>query len=437
MKDKQLHTPEGFRDFLPDECMLKRDVIKRVEAVFTGYGYRPVSSPMLEYFEVFDKTGSTPPAQMYRLFDREGGILTMRSDMTPPIVRIAATNYAQDDFPLRFFYTENSFRCHESYRGRAGEFTESGVELIGASGIEAEAEIIALAIQSLLAAGIVDFKVYIEHTEFFKGILNECTRLDDQSVVSVMETLYTRNMAEAGKLLRSCGASPDADRLIERLNSLTGGRKLLDELRRMNLGASAGSAVETLLGLDDILSDYGYDQYLFDFVPSGHLDYYTGIVFHGYARGMGFSALDGGRYDSLPPRFGLQKCGSAVGFAIKVDNLCSILNNKLDNNGVVAPADLLLAYAPENRAMALRVASQFRAQGLIVENAFEKAHTLEEAMDVAADEQSPVDRLILRARRKNISGVVYFGEGEQVIVANAMDGTRKLTSIQKLLREEL
>jgi ATP phosphoribosyltransferase regulatory subunit len=379
---------------------------------------------MLEYFEVFDKTGSTPPEQMYRLFDREGGILTMRSDMTPPIARIAATNYTRDDFPLRFFYTENSFRCHESYRGRAGEFTDSGVELIGAGGVEADAEVIALAIQCLVAAGISDFKLYIEHTEFFKGVLKECTSLDEQSVARVMEMLYARNMAEAGKLLSACGASTDAAGLIGRLNSLAGGRELLDELRDMDLGTSSRGSVGALTELDDVLGDYGYDQYLFDFVPSGHLDYYTGIVFHGYARGTGFSLLNGGRYDNLLPEFGIRECGSAAGFAIKLDNLCSILNN----NGV-STADLLFACEPSARAIALRVAGEFRAQGLVVENALEVSGNLPDS------DQSRIDRLVSCARRRNINGAVYFGEGGQVIVADAVDGTRKLTSIEELLKK--
>ena len=101
MLDFKLHTPIGVGDFLPDDMEVKRKIIKSAAGVFESYGYREVESPMFEYIEVFsdEKMGSISPKEMFRFFDKDGSTLALRSDMTPPIARMAATAFEGEKCP--------------------------------------------------------------------------------------------------------------------------------------------------------------------------------------------------------------------------------------------------------------------------------------------------------------------------------------------------
>ena len=85
MIDNKLHTPEGVKDYLPNECDYKREIENRIEGVFCKYGFDPIASPMFEYMEVFEGKGSIDPKQMYKFIDRDGSILTLRSDISSRI----------------------------------------------------------------------------------------------------------------------------------------------------------------------------------------------------------------------------------------------------------------------------------------------------------------------------------------------------------------
>jgi len=392
MKDKQRHTPDGFKDSLPQKFHYKLKLKEKIEKEFYLSGYAPISSPMLEYSEVFEGAGSAPLHQMYRLIGRDGDILALRSDMTPPVARISATHYTPADAPLRFYYTENAFRCHESYKGKAGEFSESGVELIGASGIEADAEVIALAVNSLLVAGLSDFRFCVSHVDFLIGALEESGLPDDKKAV-VLQCLASHNIAAAESVLKDVNLSLRLKLLFERMNLLTGGLDMLNEVETFVSNRASAHALKMLRELYDVLSDYDLsDHILFDLGMTGTLDYYTGVVFRGYARGTGFSLLDGGRYDNLVKQYGQDL--PAVGFALKLDNLATILNSE---EGPVS--DALIAYTKDGRKAALRKAAYLRSNGLRVENCL-----------IAGE---PRDFYVAEAKKRGIPRLFYFEGGDE------------------------
>ena len=171
--DFKLHTPIGVNDLLPEEARVKKAVCIKIEKIFDSYGYNEVESPMFEYIEVFsdEKMGSISPQEMFRFFDKDGRLIALRSDMTPPIARIAATAYHQSTGPLRFSYFGNAFRDSKSYQGKKCEFAQAGIELLGAYGADADAEVIAMAVKSILASGIKEFKLNIGQVKFFNAII--------------------------------------------------------------------------------------------------------------------------------------------------------------------------------------------------------------------------------------------------------------------------
>ena len=391
MKDNKLHTPDGFKDTLPRPFLLKKKLQNNIENTFYLTGYSPISSPLLEYAEVFEGAGSVPPRQMYRLIGRDGDILALRSDMTPPAARIAATNYTQSGVPLRFYYTENAFRCHQSYKGKAGEYTESGVELIGAAGIEADAEVIALAVDCLLAAGLTGFRLYIGHAGFIRGALGECDLSEDDKRV-ILRSMSSHKIATAEGLVVNARMPSGVKELTGRLNMLTGDLKLLDWAAALVNNESSAHAIRILKNIRTALDDYGLSEYiLFDLGMIGTLDYYTGVVFRAYAKGTGFSLLDGGRYDELIKRYGQDF--PAVGFSLKLDNLAALL----DGAGEPVNSDAYIAYTSPGRKEAQQKARELRARGVRAE--------------ISLEPDKPREYYEAEANKRGIPDVYYFGGG--------------------------
>ena len=392
MKDNKRHTPDGFKDSLPQQFYFKRQLKQKIENTFYLAGYSPISSPMLEYAEVFEGTGSVSPRQMYRFIGRDGDILTLRSDMTPPVARIAATHFTPADAPLRFYYTENAFRCNQSYKGKAGEFTESGVELIGAAGTEADAEVIALSINSLLAAGLSGFRFYVGYSGFIKGALTE-GGLPDTVKADVLGHLAGHNIVAAEAALYGKDLPSGIMDLFSRLNMLTGDLNMLDQIEALVHNETSASAIAVLRDIYGALSDYGLSEYiLFDLGMIGTLDYYTGVVFRGYSRGTGFSLLDGGRYDNLVKQYGQDF--PAIGFALKLDNLMAVLEKGSES----LHSDVLIAYTPEYRKTALKEAAALRARGSRVENCLTMG--------------KPRAFYLAEANKRGIPRVIFFTGGD-------------------------
>ncbi len=155
MKRKLLHTPEGVRDIYNRECARKLILQENLHHLLKKYGYHAIETPTFEFFDIFSKEiGTTPSKDLYKFFDREGNTLVLRPDITPSIARCAAKYYGDEEFPVRLCYMGNTFINNNSYQGRLKESTQLGAELIGDNTVAADAEVLALVVNSLKAAGL-------------------------------------------------------------------------------------------------------------------------------------------------------------------------------------------------------------------------------------------------------------------------------------------
>jgi ATP phosphoribosyltransferase regulatory subunit len=403
MMDNGLHIPDGFKDYLPGEYRFKRRIEDALESVFHSYGYSSVGTPALEYMEVFADKGSVDPRQMYKLLDRDGGALVLRSDVTPPVARLVASNYADDDLPLRFCYVQNVYRESPRYQGRLREITQAGIELIGASGDEADAETLAVAIDAVRSSGLDDFSVDVGQVCFLQGVLEE-SGLDEGVRAALHDSVIARDFVAAERIGAENAAPENVRRLLSNLPFFSGGAEILDEALGVAGGEKSRAALMNLRNIHAALADYGFDKYVnFDLSMSGDMDYYTGIIFRGYAPGMGFSILDGGRYDGLLSRFGRPR--PSVGFIIKVHNVAGAIEKQ---RGLAnAPeADALIAWNAAGRAEAMAAAAGMRREGLCVS-----------CGPVGPDVDANVDF----ARRRGIARIIYFdGSGARELGAGEL-----------------
>ena len=134
--------PSGTRDVLPDEMRELRAMTERIRGVFERAGYGEIYTPALEYESTFEREELTMARPAYRMFDEQGNVLVLRSDMTMPIARVVATRYANAPAPLRFCYFAHAYRGVRPQRGQSREFLQAGIELIGVPAPEGTAEVI-------------------------------------------------------------------------------------------------------------------------------------------------------------------------------------------------------------------------------------------------------------------------------------------------------
>ena len=293
--------------------------------------------------------GSIAQEEMIKFFDRKGRILVLRPDITTPIARIAATKYKEDVMPLRFYYVGNAYRHDhdEPYQGtRQREFTQAGVELIGADTPEADAEVIALTVKSLLAIGLKKFQIEIGQVEFFKGIVEQIN-LSKEDTEKLGELIDSKASIGIEELVAGYSINAELKNIIKGFPLLFGGIEVLNNINRECLNQRSISALKNLEEVYSILNDYGIEKYIsIDLGMVQSMDYYTGIIFKGFTDGMGFPVCGGGRYDKLINDFGVDI--PATGVALGVDRLMSVLEREGIGFDVWKP-DSLIAYTQEGR----------------------------------------------------------------------------------------
>ncbi|MDR1664330.1 MAG: ATP phosphoribosyltransferase regulatory subunit [Clostridiales bacterium] len=326
--DLKRRTPAGLHDLTPEAYAQKRGIERKIEKIFEGYGYRFISSPTLEYRAVFEGKGGLPTARMYGFPDQNGDMLALRPDMTPAAARIAATHprLGLGEKPLRLCYIEKAFRNQEYLQGKDGEFTQAGAELYGVCSPDADAEMVALAVESLKTAGLRGFRVDIGQVDFLRGVL-EGSGLDDACRRAVARLMLSHDYVGVEHLIEASGETvTESARVI--LSDLTRWIGGADVLKQAEAFASHPLSVAALRHLEEVYELLNHknlnDYVLFDLSMTGHFDYYTGIVFRGYASGAGYAVVDGGRYDNLLAAFG--KASPAVGFGIRLEGLMDALN---------------------------------------------------------------------------------------------------------------
>ena len=356
--------PEGMQDYLPDERWHKRRIEAQVREVFSSYGYDEIETPLMEYYDIVSgQPGRFPAEQLFKTFDRSGAILAVRPDNTLPIARLVAGHMKDAPLPLRVSYVQDIAQYPLPKGGQLRTATQAGVELLGAGGADADAEVIALAIDSLLAAGLREFQIDIGQVEFFKGLMEEAG-LDGAAAEQLRVYVEEKNSL-AIELMKARGEiSPMAAQRIMEIPNLYGGEEVLDAAGELSANPRCMAAIQNLRDIMGALRAYEMDKYIsIDLGMVHSLDYYTGMIFRGLTGHVGYPILSGGRYDELMGQFGRPM--AATGFALSVKPVLVAL----EREGGMLPrpsVDWMIGYTPQGRAQALRLAQTLRAQGMSV-----------------------------------------------------------------------
>src|SRR5919107_595685 len=175
--------PSGTRDVLPDEMRELRAITEKVRAVFDTRGYGEVATPALEYESTLARGDEAAAEPAYRLFDEQGNVLVLRSDMTIPIARVVATRYARAAVPLRFCYVAHAYRSVRPQRGQDREMLQAGVELVGVRAPEGTAEAITVLCAALDAAGLESYRIGLGDASLYPRALERAGVRDTRQVL--------------------------------------------------------------------------------------------------------------------------------------------------------------------------------------------------------------------------------------------------------------
>jgi len=353
-----VQVPPGVQCFVGAEARRRRRIEETVVSVFEGWDYEEIIPPLFDYADVFATPGLA--ARTYSFVGRDGSLLALRPDFTSLLAKIAAGRLAHRPPPIRLYYSGEVLRYEPPKAGRQSELFQMGLEHLGGDSRAADAEILAVAGECLERLGIGGWVLALGHVGAFHGLVRALS-LSETTVDVLGQRMEAKDTEGVRAVLAGASASgPAADALV-RLSGLAGDRASLAEAAdALACCPDAARAVAELREVADALTAAGLgDRLAIDLGEVRGLDYYTGLVFRVYARGLGFEMGGGGRYDTLLARFGRPM--PAVGFMLGLDRVALLLERQgataADEN---APAERIEAGA---LGAALKQARARRAEG--------------------------------------------------------------------------
>ncbi|MGE0452264.1 MAG: ATP phosphoribosyltransferase regulatory subunit [Vicinamibacteria bacterium] len=353
-----VQLPPGVQCFVGDEVRRRRAIEERVLCVFEGWDYEEIIPPLFDYADAF--AGEALRPKTYSFVGRDGALLALRPDFTSLLAKLAAGRLAERTTPIRLYYSGEVLRYEPPKAGRQSELHQMGLERLGGDARRADVEVLAIAAESLEAAGARDVILALGHVGVFGGLLAE-GELAAARVEELRDRVEAKDAAGVRELLHGSGLPAAIAEALESLTALAGDATILAEAeRRLACCAPALRALGELRAATEALAAAGLGSRLaLDLSEVSGLDYYTGLVFRAYAPGLGFEVGGGGRYDALLARFGRPL--PAVGFMIGLDRLALLL----DRQGAPAPPPPRARFVPAEAdlAAALRSARAERARG--------------------------------------------------------------------------
>lgn len=421
-----ISLPRGVSDFLPETAARIGYIEGRIRRIFDLWGFRRIITPKLEYEDVLTiGMGDELKGKTYRFDDRQTGrLLAFPPDITPQIARIVATRLKEWPLPQRISYSGRVLRQTEMQTGRSREIFQSGVELIGLDSPEADAEMIAMAVEALQGLGLEDFKIDLGQVEFCRGVM-AASGLSGRHLRELKEAVARKDSSAVTKLLAENSVPDDARREISALPRLFGGREVLSAADKVVTNSRSRAALENLRQVLEILDIHGVsDSLTIDLGETRGLDYHTGITFEGFVTGLGEPVCGGGRYDTLTARYGFP--APATGFTFNILNLLQALERQPDV-AACAARDFLLFNCCNDRREVLEVARILRAKGFTT------------ARDIIRREYGSS---IEYARRMNIRCMLVIGgepdnDNSHYIAVRVADGKRIPVNKEMLQQEGL
>ena len=363
-----MERPRGTRDFLPAEMARRREIERAMRRTALEFGYGEVQTPTFEQTDLFvAKSGEAIVEEIYVFEDKGGRSLSLRPELTAAVMRLYSTSLTHAPKPVRVFYTGPCFRYERPQKGRYREFFQFGAELIGTPQPEGDAEIIALAVRSIEAAGMEDLEVRVGHVGALRSLL------DSLGVPAEMAAkafpLIDKGDVEGLRGLLMDKVEYSSIEIIEDYVSTTGDIAVVEgAIASLARFPEVTEALERLRASLEQLDAYEGIGYEVDLGIARGLDYYMGVVFEVDWQGLGAEKqiCGGGAYE-LGQLFGLDNV-PATGFAIGLDRV-DIAVSMSSQAGPVREGAMVVPMDRDGKVMHLAVAAAeaLRSSGIRAE----------------------------------------------------------------------
>ncbi|HVV52825.1 MAG TPA: ATP phosphoribosyltransferase regulatory subunit, partial [Polyangia bacterium] len=331
-----LRLPTGMRDHAPRAAAARLRVIETVLGVFDRAGFDRVITPAFEYEEVLALgLGAAARAVTVRFVEPSSGqVVALRPDITPQIARLIATRFRDHKGPVRLCYEGTVVRLERAARGQR-ELSQAGVELAGVAGPEGDAEVIALGVEALAAAGLPRPTIDLGHLGLAREVV-AALALPEGALEAARRCIAKRDGAGLEVALKAARGAKPAVAFARRLPALSGAPALLAEASKQAPTAGIKRALGELAAIVAAVERRKVDARLHvDLGEVRGFDYYTGVRFQAFVDGAPDAVLRGGRYDDLLARYGRQS--PAVGFAVDVEAVAVALETRVSPSARTTP----------------------------------------------------------------------------------------------------
>ncbi len=338
-----LQIPQGTEIIYLEEAFRHQQAVSRINSLFTSWGYLPVETPLFDFFDIYQELLAEKVKDVYRLIDREGDLLMLRSDITLFLAKQMGLLLNSIDLPKRVYYSGAILRHQNREDISKNEFFQTGIELIGKSGTNADMEVLVLLIDTFKLLNISPV-IHIGSRDIINSVLSHYPK---EFIQDIFTAVGSRNFSTLETLLRgniSAGKIPFIMDLFRFIGTNSEFKAMLKS-QSYEPDKQEKESLNYLTALADKLEELGIGEYFrIDLSETGNQAYYTGIVFQGYIKGSDSAVVSGGRYDSLLRYFGFD--APSVGFSILLRKVEEHLGSgfSLPDHTKINSEDFITAY---------------------------------------------------------------------------------------------
>jgi histidyl-tRNA synthetase len=424
-KKRQARVLKGFRDYMPEQMILRQRIIGIARDIFERHGFEPLDTPALESLEVLTGKAGENEQLMYHFEDAGGREVGLRYDLTVPLARVVAMHQNELIFPFKRYHIAPVWRADNPQRGRFREFWQCDADIAGSASPLADAEVIAIMAEVLEALGLPEFTIRISHRRLLES-LGRLARVPEAQAAALyrsIDKLDKIGPEGVARELQAAGVSAEQARQVLDLVSKKGEPlAILADLQQMlelDQDDRGVSAIKELEELFRVLPDFGVapERYTLDLALARGLDYYTGPVFEATVTEPKVGSVGGaGRYDGLVGAFAGRQI-PATGMSLGLERIIEVVREHGLMQVSATVAQVAIVAFPETIGAAARLASSLRESGLRVDLSLLPNRSVGEQLKLADRKGIPLAVILGANEVESRTGTVKeLGSGDQIVV---------------------
>lgn len=320
------NTLDGVKMLHHDEMRNYDRIQGKIISVIMNHGCKIIETPSFEDYDVYQHFFPQLRQQMVKTIDTDGRVLVLRPDVTLPIVETAAREFPRSNQLLKFGYVSTVFREYYGRSTYGKDFLQGGIEILGDSSPECDGEVIVTAAEILKAVGVENIRIDIGTAAYTQALFDGLP-LSEEQKATLKGYMAERNLVACKSYIASLPISSDARKALEALPVLFGPyAQTLSKARDYSINSGMLNALSRLERVYDYILYAGYaDKVQLDFGFASRLGYYTDTVFKVYVDGALYDIIDGGRYNQMSSRFGVDR--PACGFGMNINLLYEYMSD--------------------------------------------------------------------------------------------------------------